>query len=47
MEVIRKIKANGKTILMETQDYALVLKYPSKTIKFEGGKIFGVVQRTV
>lgn len=47
MEVLRKINENGKTILMATHDYALVLKYPSKTLKFEGGKMFEVVQRTV
>ncbi|MCW1147613.1 cell division ATP-binding protein FtsE [Flavobacterium lacisediminis] len=47
MEVLRKINANGKTILMATHDYALVLKYPSKTLKFEGGKMFEVVQRSV
>uniref|UniRef100_UPI004049170B cell division ATP-binding protein FtsE n=1 Tax=Flavobacterium sp. TaxID=239 RepID=UPI004049170B len=47
MEVLRKINANGKTILMATHDYALVLKYPSKTLKFDGGKMFEVVQRTV
>jgi cell division transport system ATP-binding protein len=47
MEVLRKINANGKTILMATHDYALVLKYPSKTLKFEDGKMFEVVQRTV
>ena len=47
MEVLKKINANGKTILMATHDYALVLKYPSKTLKFEGGKMFEVVQRSV
>ncbi|WP_445718953.1 cell division ATP-binding protein FtsE [Flavobacterium sp.] len=47
MEVLRSINANGKTILMATHDYALVLKYPSKTLKFEGGKMFEVVQRTI
>ena len=47
MEVLRNINANGKTILMATHDYALVLKYPSKTLKFEGGKMFEVVQRVV
>ncbi|UGS24365.1 cell division ATP-binding protein FtsE [Flavobacterium channae] len=47
MEVLRKINQNGKTILMATHDYALVLKYPAKTLKFEGGKMFEVVQRTV
>jgi cell division transport system ATP-binding protein len=47
MEVLKKINANGKTVLMATHDYALVLKYPSKTLKFEDGKVFEVVQRTV
>jgi cell division transport system ATP-binding protein len=47
MEVLRTINANGKTILMATHDYALVLKYPSKTLKFEEGKMFEVVQRTM
>ena len=47
MEVLRKIHENGKTILMATHDYALVLKYPSKTLKFDEGKMFEVVQRTV
>jgi cell division transport system ATP-binding protein len=47
MEVLRKINANGKTILMATHDYAMVLKYPSKTLKFEEGKMFEVIQRTV
>jgi cell division transport system ATP-binding protein len=47
MEVLRKINANGKTILMATHDYALVLKYPSKTLKFEEGKMFEVIQRTL
>ena len=47
MEVLRKINANGKTIIMATHDYALLLKYPSKTLKFDEGKVFEVVQRTV
>lgn len=47
MEVLRKINDNGKTIVMATHDYALLLKYPSKTLKFEEGKVFEVVQRTV
>jgi cell division transport system ATP-binding protein len=47
MEVLRNINANGKTILMATHDYALVLKYPSKTLKFEEGKMFEVIQRTM
>ncbi len=47
MEVLRKINENGKTILMATHDYALLLKYPSKTLKFDEGKVFEVIQRTV
>ena len=47
MEVLRKINANGKTVIMATHDYALLLKYPAKTLKCEGGSVFEVVQRTV
>ena len=47
MEVKRKINANGKTVIMATHDYALLMKYPSKTLKCEDNKIFEVVQRTV
>ena len=47
MEVLRKINANGKTVIMARQDYALLMKYPSKTLKCEDNKIFEVVQRTV
>ncbi|AMA49114.1 MULTISPECIES: cell division ATP-binding protein FtsE [Flavobacterium] len=46
MEVLRKINQNGKTILMATHDYALLMKYPSKTLKCEEGAIFEVVQKT-
>jgi len=45
MEVLRKINANGNTILMATHDYALLLKYPSKTLKCDGQKVFEVVQK--
>ncbi len=47
MEVLRKINQNGKTIIMATHDYALLMKYPSKTLKCEDGAIFEVVQKTV
>lgn len=47
MEVLRKINANGKTVIMATHDYALLMKYPSKTLKCENNKMFEVVQRTV
>ena len=47
LDVLRKINANGKTVIMATHDYALLMKFPSKTLKCEEGKIFEVVQRAV
>ena len=47
LEVLKTINALGKTIIMATHDYALLMKYPSKTLKCEDTKIFEVVQRTV
>lgn len=47
MEVLKEINQNGRTILMATHDYALLLKYPSKTLKCDEGKVFEVVQKTV
>lgn len=46
MEVLQDINKNGNTILMATHDYALLLKYPSKTMKCDNNKVFEVVQRT-
>ena len=45
MEVLQDINKNGNTILMATHDYALLLKYPSKTFKCDENKVFEVVQR--
>jgi cell division transport system ATP-binding protein len=47
LELLKKINAQGKTIIMATHDYALLMKFPSKTLKCEDGTIFEVVQRTV
>lgn len=47
MEVLREINKNGNTILMATHDYALILKYPSKTLKCDENQIFEVVQKSV
>ena len=47
MEVLRDINNNGNTILMATHDYALLLKYPSKTLKCDENKVFEVVQRKI
>lgn len=45
MEVLREINKNGNTILMATHDYALLLKYPSKTLKCDDNQVYEVVQR--
>jgi cell division transport system ATP-binding protein len=45
LEVLRKINANGKTVIMATHDYALLMKFPSKTLKCEDSSIFEVVQK--
>ncbi|MFD1293518.1 cell division ATP-binding protein FtsE [Lutibacter holmesii] len=45
MRVLQDIHKSGKTILMATHDYALILKFPYKTIKCEGGELFEVVQQ--
>ena len=47
MEVLQEINKNGNTILMATHDYALLLKYPSKTLKCDDSQVFEVVQKTV
>jgi len=45
MRVLKEIHDSGKTILMATHDYALILKFPYRTIKCEGGELFEVVQQ--
>lgn len=47
LELLRTINKEGKTIIMATHDYAMLMKYPSKTLKCEDGTIFEVVQRVV
>ncbi len=47
MKVLQEINKAGRTILMATHDYALLLKYPSKTLKCDGNKVFEVVQKAV
>jgi cell division transport system ATP-binding protein len=47
MKVLQEINKTGRTILMATHDYALILKYPSKTLKCDGNKVFEVVQKAV
>ena len=47
LDVLKKINANGKTVIMATHDYALLMKFPSKTLKCENTSLFEVVQKTV
>ncbi|GGG90078.1 phosphonate ABC transporter ATP-binding protein [Polaribacter pacificus] len=47
MELLNEIHQSGKTILMATHDYALIVKFKQKTIKCEGGEVFEVVQQAV
>ncbi|MEL6811482.1 MAG: ATP-binding cassette domain-containing protein [Bacteroidota bacterium] len=47
MQVLQEINKNGNTILMATHDYALLLKYPSKTLKCDDNQVFEVIQKTV
>lgn len=45
MKVLQEINKAGRSILMATHDYALILKYPSKTLKCDGNKVFEVIQK--
>jgi len=45
MNLLNEIHQSGKTILMATHDYSLILKYPQRTFKIENGEIFEVVHQ--
>ena len=45
MELLNDIHKSGKTILMATHDYQLIVKFKQKTIKCEGGELFEVAQK--
>lgn len=45
MEVLKEVHKSGRTIVMATHDYALILKYPHKILKCEKGEVFEVVQK--
>lgn len=46
MDLLSEIHQSGKTILMATHDYALILKFKQRTIKCEGGELFEVKTQT-
>ena len=45
MELLNEIHKSGKTILMATHDYQLIVKFKQKTLKCEDGKLFEVEQQ--
>ncbi|MER3373373.1 MAG: ATP-binding cassette domain-containing protein [Allomuricauda sp.] len=47
MKVLQDINQNGRTIVMATHDYALILKYPHKTLKCDDSKVFEVIQKAM
>jgi cell division transport system ATP-binding protein len=44
MELLNDIHKSGKTILMATHDYLLIVKFKQKTLKCEGNTLFEVAQ---
>lgn len=46
MDLLKEINQSGRTIIMITHDYALLLKYPYKTLKCDEGTLFEVVYKT-
>ena len=47
MALLNEIHQSGKTILMATHDYQLIVKFKQKTIKCEAGELFEVVQQVL
>ena len=45
MELLNNIHKSGKTILMATHDYQLIVKFKHKTLKVEGGELFEMTQQ--
>ena len=43
MELLNEINKTGKTILMATHDYQLLVKFKQKTLKCEAGEMFEVL----
>ncbi|MEJ6675162.1 MAG: ATP-binding cassette domain-containing protein [Polaribacter sp.] len=45
MALLNDIHKSGKTILMATHDYQLIVRFKQKTLKCEGGELFEVAQQ--
>ena len=46
LDVLKKMNVAGKTVIMATHHYAMLMKFPAKTLKCEDSQIFEVVQKT-
>jgi cell division transport system ATP-binding protein len=46
MHLLNEIHKSGKTILMATHDYQLIVKFKHKTLKVEAGELFEVSRQT-
>lgn len=44
MLLLKEISQSGRAILMATHDYSLILKFPSRTLKCQDGKVFETMQ---
>ncbi|MEY2650059.1 MAG: hypothetical protein RLZZ261_1075 [Bacteroidota bacterium] len=47
MHLLEEIRASGRSILMATHDYALLLKFPHATYRCANGTLASTVQRTL
>ena len=46
MQLLNEIHKSGKTILMATHDYQLIVKFKHNTLKVEAGELFEVAQQS-
>ena len=47
MQLLRTVCGQDRALLMATHDYALILKYPSRTLKCAEGRVFEAIQTTL
>ena len=46
MQLFKSLHQKGMTLLMATHDYQMIVKFPGKIFKCEGGKVFEVIAKT-
>ena len=46
MRLFKSLHEKGMTVLMATHDYNMIVKFPGKIFKCEGGKVFEVIAKT-